>query len=719
MSQVQNLPSVVSPVATGGGGVFFEQHVGAAFLSFLLVRGMPPCLPSSQLAEVHFLTRLKGWHTDDLLLVAVKADDQKLRLAAQVKRKITVSRKDEDFKGTIAGAWQDFHRKAPFNPATDAFAIITLRGSESLLNHFVALLDCARFCQGADDFEKRLAAPGFLNKTARKYYGEICAVIEEQMGQPAAAGEVLTFLKHLYLLNFDLNSSTAQTEAWIKTLLAHTASGGDRVGASNATWNELLALVGTAEPQAASFAYADLPESARQRHAAVPSQEFQALATLQQHARPIQRGTTAKIAGTLHLEREALFSEIWGALQSNRVVVVTGAAGSGKSAVAAEVFGKMKLEMPAFAFRAEEFSRPHLDETLHAAQVQLTAQQVSALLALQPRKIFWVESVERLLEKTERAALADLLQLIRDDQSCILLLTCRDYSVDLIRSSFLEHAGLADQVVIVPSFTDAEFEQVLERFPQLKPLSLTPGVRQLLQNPYILDKAARLDWKIEAPLPENERSFRGKVWREIIREDQHPKDSMPRRRGRTFIDVALLRARALSPYADCSKLDRPALDRLRESGLIEFSERSDDLVAPSHDILEDWSLLVWLDEEFAKKKSAPEEFLLEIGTHPALRRAFRKWLEEILECGSQDGDRFVVEVLASKTLPGQARDDTLVAVLLSGNAAGFLQRAEPQLLADDCSLLRRVVHFMMLPEIWTGSLDGEMKATIIPSIREQ
>src|SRR2546429_7254741 len=33
------------------------------------------------------------------------------------------------------------------------------------------------------------------------------------------------------------------------------------------------------------------------------------------------------------------------------------------------------------------------------------------------------------------------------------------------------------------------------------------------------------------------------------------------------------------------------------------------------------SLLEWMDEEFAKKKSNPEIFLLEVGTHPALRRS--------------------------------------------------------------------------------------------------
>ena len=169
MNQGQTSPSVASPVATGGGGVFFEQHVGASFLSLLLVRGVPPCLPSCQLMEVHLQTAHNGWLTDDLLLVGKRADGQTMRLACQVKRKIIVSRTDADFRDTILNSWRDFQTKNPFNPRTDAFAIIALRGSEALLNHFVALLDCARFCRDAEDFSQRLATPGFLNKIAIRY----------------------------------------------------------------------------------------------------------------------------------------------------------------------------------------------------------------------------------------------------------------------------------------------------------------------------------------------------------------------------------------------------------------------------------------------------------------------------------------------------------------------------------------------------------------------
>lgn len=217
MSQISKPHLVVSAAATGGAGVYFEQHAGAAFLSLLLVRGIPPCLPSCQLVEVHFQTGHNGWRTDDLLLIGKRADGQEMRLAAQVKRKFVVSRKDADFRKTISDAWLDFQARNPFNPATDAFAIITLRGSETLLNHFVRLLDCARFCRDAADFSQRLDLQRFLHKTARKYYEEICAVVEEAAGTPQDASAVFEFLRHLHILSFDLNSSTAQTEAWVKS----------------------------------------------------------------------------------------------------------------------------------------------------------------------------------------------------------------------------------------------------------------------------------------------------------------------------------------------------------------------------------------------------------------------------------------------------------------------------------------------------------------------
>ena len=60
---------VSSAVSTGGAETSFEQHVGAYWLAQLLVRGIPPILIDSAVAELHFQTERLGWQTDDFLIV--------------------------------------------------------------------------------------------------------------------------------------------------------------------------------------------------------------------------------------------------------------------------------------------------------------------------------------------------------------------------------------------------------------------------------------------------------------------------------------------------------------------------------------------------------------------------------------------------------------------------------------------------------------------------
>ena len=62
---------------------------------------------------------------------------------------------------------------------------------------------------------------------------------------------------------------------------------------------------------------------------------------------------------------------------------------------------------------------------------------LGAIMAGQGRKVMLVESIERLLEKSTRDAFTDLLTLMAKDKSWQLLLTCRDYAVDLVRTAFL------------------------------------------------------------------------------------------------------------------------------------------------------------------------------------------------------------------------------------------------------------------------------------------
>lgn len=138
------------------------------------VRGIPPILDDCTGGEVHLQTERLGWHADDFLIVGQNGSGVYRKLAGQVKRTLTISATDDEFKKAVHDFWQDFKSTQCFSPATDRFALVTLRGTNTLLEHLVGLLDCSRTARDETEFERLLTTPGFLSARAVQYCNEIC-----------------------------------------------------------------------------------------------------------------------------------------------------------------------------------------------------------------------------------------------------------------------------------------------------------------------------------------------------------------------------------------------------------------------------------------------------------------------------------------------------------------------------------------------------------------
>lgn len=692
---------ISSPASTGGAGTFFEQHVNAYWLAQLLVQGIPPIVHDCVMTEVHLQTEHLGWHTDDFLIVGQNGAGIRRKLAGQVKRTFTVSATDEECKKTIQDFWKDFKNRQQFSLDIDRFALVTLRGTNTLLKDLSGLLDCSRVAQDGEAFDRLLATPGFLSNKAVQYCNEIRTIVGESEGQSVSASEIWSFLRVLHVLSLDLNTSTRQSEAVIKTLLAHTTRDQEALGVAEATWDALLRVVGEGMPAARSFRRDDLPEPLRQRHSSVSGTEQRALRALSDHSTLVLESIRSTIGTDLHLSRDRLVHEVIEQLETTQLVMVSGPAGSGKSGIAKDVFGILAADHFAFSFRAEEFSSPHFDETLHRSQIPSSARMLGAILAGQGRKVLLVESVERLLEASTRDAFADLLTLVSKDPTWRLILTCRDYSTDLVRTGLLGVARVGHSVVTVPHLDDEELQQVQAAYSILtRPLS-NATLRRLLRNPYVLDKALQIDWSEARPLPMSEREFRARFWQEIVRAEHRLARGMPRRREEAFVQIALQRARSLTLYAVCADLDAEVVDSLRHDSLIISSQQNRVLMAPAHDVLEDWAVFQWIDEQFAMLDGSVRALSSVLGTFPALRRTYRKWVSELVERDPDSADRVFQAVVQENGLPAQFRDDTLVSLLRSPASVGFLERHSAELFVNDKRLLRRVIQLLRVACVTT------------------
>ena len=714
-----NKPSqnrVSSPAATGGEGVFFEQHVAAYWLAQLLVRSIPPILTDTGVTEVHFQTEHLGFNTDDFLVVCVGAANA--RLVGQVKRSFTISAEDDECKKAIGDFWKDFKNADPFNPQHDRFVLVTQRGTNTLLENFVGLLDCARGATDGEEFQRRLSLDGFISKKSVHQCAELCETVSALEGTQVTATDLWPFLRVLHVLSLDLHTSTRQTEAHIKTLLALKSTDPDPIASATAAWDSLLAFASEAGPTARSLKRADLPAALVRAYGEVGANEQRVLTALKNHTEFVLRKIHTTIGHAYHLRRAGIVQKVLEAIESKQVVLITGPAGSGKSVIGKEAVAFISREFLAFGFRVEEFAVAHIDETLHNSQIPARATELQAILGAQGRKVLVIESVERLLEKPTRDAFSDLMTLALGDDGLSIVMTCRDYSVAQVQASFLQPAGIDPAVIEVPPLNDVELQEIQTAFPSLAvPLS-NPALREILRNPYFIDKALQIPWDAGRPLPENERDFRAVFWRQIVRADQNPADGMPRLREVALQELAVRRARALSDYVPATGLNAAAIALLKQDSLIVSPETNDLLVATAHDVLEDWAILQWIEEQHLTDETAFKALSSAIGTHPAVRRSYRKWVAELVDRDSHAADRLFSAAIAQADVPAQFRDDTLVSLLKAPSASEFLTRHEAELLANNRAILKRVIHLLRVACVtsppWLSDVRGHSSILSVP-----
>lgn len=391
--------------------------------------------------------------------------------------------------------------------------------------------------------------------------------------------------------------------------------------------------------------------------------------------------------GDLHLTRAGAGNAIE-LVRENQLLMLYGNAGVGKSAFAKEAINKLfELDQyELFVFNGEQFSQESIDVVLRNIGAENSFEEIIANKVFKPQKIFWIESVEKLVETNQVDALNELLEHAKKNKSIKIVMTIRSYMLQQFFLRFGWNLPKEKALLEVPLLSNEDLHTVEKHFPELKPLLLNPKIIHLLKIPFYLNYAVAILPVLNKTVDIDEQTFKSVIWDNVI-------DDGTGKRGSAFESLSVKRAKEMSLYTSI-EIDKEIIQSLYKDNLIAIeNDELKERYTPSHDVLEDWALMRYI-KRHKNNYASSLEFFQAIGNEPAIRRAFRLWLGEALQSYDAGLRSFIQESLAKPEIEKYWKDEIYISILRSEHSAIFFNENETALLENDGKLLLKLIHLI-------------------------
>lgn len=306
--------------------------------------------------------------------------------------------------------------------------------------------------------------------------------------------------------------------------------------------------------------------------------------------------TKDQLGGRLHLDRAALRAELTSTIATHKRVLVTGPAGTGKSALTRTVARELRLldHVTVVGLSLTE----HTWRTVADIDGDLGGRFVVALRgAPTGRRVLVVDGAEQALTDDGRL-LTDLLSLLpRDEDGEALwhvVAVAREQAADAVSRHLADWGGQVETMT-VGDLTAAEMREVLTAFPGLMALARSPRAARLLHTLYTVELLVRLFAAGADPGQFlGEEDVADLVYKHLVCRGQsvRPELGYPDDRSDLFLDLAQA-ALAGERTARLRSGTAPAKAGLVSDGIL---VRESSVFAFSHDVMQDYAVATLLSE---------------------------------------------------------------------------------------------------------------------------
>lgn len=392
--------------------------------------------------------------------------------------------------------------------------------------------------------------------------------------------------------------------------------------------------------------------------------------------------------GSVHLDRQSIHDQLNQAVLANQLVIITGTAGDGKSAIGKKVLSTLKHEgFDTLAFKAEFFVADSITRALQSYLLTNNLLDVLRSKALSSSIALFIDSAEKLLDQPNCDAFFDLLDWCSQHSNRKIILTCRSYAFNSLTFDFFSHFPSTKAVINVPSLSDNELELVQKEIPSISVFMKQERIYDLLHRPFFTSLAVKFTLIEQRGAEVTEKDFKQRIWDHVIEK------GLPER-GDILTKIARQRAKQMNLFTQVSNLNTTLTRQLFQEGIIDRHPTKHYLLAPAHDIFEDLALIRIIDQQYNRDPSL-DVFFSEIGDEPAIRRAYRLWLLEELTGLHSNHDllQFLNDVISSSELASFWKDETIIAILRSDNCSIFFTENSSVLEDNNFTLF---IHFLHL-----------------------
>lgn len=249
-----------NPFSTGGGGIIFETHVQASFVTLMLSGGFAPCLHPWPIKKIKLQGKYAGYDTDDAIVFVESPDGKKeSKLLCQIKHSISITKTNKVFGEVIRAAWNDFNNSNVFKAGTDLIALITGPLSSTDTNDVRTILEWSRNSESAEDFLTKVNKTNFSSKQKREKLIAFQTHLKNANGGTDVSDENFwQFIKSFHFIGYDLDIKSGVTLPLLQSLIGQFSSENFQ-----ALWAQIIDEVQSANQNAGTITVDSISEEIR------------------------------------------------------------------------------------------------------------------------------------------------------------------------------------------------------------------------------------------------------------------------------------------------------------------------------------------------------------------------------------------------------------------------------------------------------------------------